>query len=161
MHLRTSTRAALASGTIVTMLPSSPQVKSAYGGGIIPALMSLGPEHSQNTLCIDSTTLDVAVAREVAMQIDQTKARIVDAPVSGGNQLNLCICPFKLGLLTCVPKSFVCLFRCHWCEGRHACFSCRRDRYSIQAFRAYFVYDGSTDYSLWPIRSWPYSKNMQ
>jgi 3-hydroxyisobutyrate dehydrogenase len=65
------------------MLPSSPQVQAAYLGsaGIIAALRSL-PEN--DTLCIDSTTLDVQVARQVAHETISAGAQMVDAPVSGG-----------------------------------------------------------------------------
>ena len=68
------------------MLPSSPQVKTVYSesNGIIPALLSLPKEVAQQTLCIDSTTLDVNVAREVATRLYDAGAQMVDAPVSGG-----------------------------------------------------------------------------
>ena len=77
----------MASQTIVTMLPSSPQVKIVYSesNGIIPALLSLPKEVAQQTLCIDSTTLDVEVARDVATRLHDTGAKMVDAPVSGGS----------------------------------------------------------------------------
>jgi len=77
---------ALVSETFLTMLPSSPQVKEAYQGssGIISALRSLPEDTTASTLCIDSTTLDVQVAREVAKQVKELGAAIVDAPVSGG-----------------------------------------------------------------------------
>ncbi|KAJ7074221.1 3-hydroxyisobutyrate dehydrogenase [Mycena amicta] len=64
--------AAVASQTLITMLPSSAQVKTVYQS-ILPAIRGL----SLPTLCIDSTTLDVAVAQQVARDM-------VDAPVSGG-----------------------------------------------------------------------------
>ncbi|KAL0577900.1 hypothetical protein V5O48_004095 [Marasmius crinis-equi] len=78
--------AALASQKIITMLPSSPQVRSVYNEGIIPTLkkLSLSSTPSHNTLCIDSTTLDVNVARQVAKDVIATNAQMVDAPVSGG-----------------------------------------------------------------------------
>jgi len=68
------------------MLPSSPQVKEAYQGssGILSALRSLPQEAIVSTLCIDSTTLDVQVAREVAKQVKDLGGSMVDAPVSGG-----------------------------------------------------------------------------
>ena len=68
------------------MLPSSPQVLSVYAdsGGIIPTLHKLPRELAENTLCMDSTTLDVTVARNVALKLSGTGAQIVDAPVSGG-----------------------------------------------------------------------------
>lgn len=68
------------------MLPSSPQVRTVYSnsGGIIPALRSLPKDAAQDTLCIDSTTLDVEVARYIAREVIQTGAQMTDAPVSGG-----------------------------------------------------------------------------
>lgn len=36
------------------------------------------------TLVIDSTTLDIDVARDVAKQVEQAGGMMVDAPVSGG-----------------------------------------------------------------------------
>lgn len=77
-------RATLASQTVVTMLPSSPQVRSVYSEGVLPTLRRLPKEQSRSTLCIDSTTLDVTVAREVAGDVISTGAQMVDAPVSGG-----------------------------------------------------------------------------
>ena len=77
---------AFASETLLTMLRSSPQVKEAYQGssGILSALRSLPKEVAASTLCIDSTTLDVKVAREVALEVKKLGADMVDAPVSGG-----------------------------------------------------------------------------
>ena len=69
------------------MLPSSPQVKTVYceRNGIIPGLKALKNTEAQNTLFIDSTTLDVGVARQVAGGVILTGgARMIDAPVSGG-----------------------------------------------------------------------------
>ena len=68
------------------MLPSSSHVRNVYGeeDGIIPALLSLPPEAIRSTLCIDSTTLDVEVARQVSADVRSTGASMVDAPVSGG-----------------------------------------------------------------------------
>ncbi|KAI0094046.1 3-hydroxyisobutyrate dehydrogenase [Irpex rosettiformis] len=79
--------AVVASETIVTMLPSSPHVQKVYAteaGGILPALRSLSQGDIASTLCIDSTTLDVEVARDVAKEVNKTGAMMVDAPVSGG-----------------------------------------------------------------------------
>nr|KAF8527046.1 3-hydroxyisobutyrate dehydrogenase [Gautieria morchelliformis] len=77
---------ALASETLLTMLPASPQVRDAYQGpsGILSALRSLPKDVAASTLCIDSTTLDVEVAKEVAVQVKALGADMVDAPVSGG-----------------------------------------------------------------------------
>lgn len=68
------------------MLPSSPHVRQVYlnSGGIIPTLRSLPPSEASSTLCIDSTTLDVQVGRDVAAEAHGVGAGMLDAPVSGG-----------------------------------------------------------------------------
>lgn len=73
------------------MLPSSPHVQSVYteADGILPALKQLPPKDVKQTLFIDSTTLDVKVARQVAADIIHTGAQMVDAPVSGGQSFLL------------------------------------------------------------------------
>lgn len=83
--------ASLAS-TIITMVPSSPQVEDVYlaEGGIIQGLRSLQDpsDPSSSTLCIDCTTLDPLVAVRAAEQIKQAGKEgmfdMIDAPVSGG-----------------------------------------------------------------------------
>ncbi|PWN37210.1 putative 3-hydroxyisobutyrate dehydrogenase mitochondrial precursor [Meira miltonrushii] len=85
--------ASLAS-TVITMVPSSPQVKEVYmsESGILEGLKSLGnpSDPSNSTLCIDCTTLDPLVAVQVADQIKRAVTSdvgafdMVDAPVSGG-----------------------------------------------------------------------------
>lgn len=66
------------------MLPSSPQVQKVYSESIIPTLQKLHADPAEATFCIDSTTLDVDVAREVASSIIKAGAQMIDAPVSGG-----------------------------------------------------------------------------
>lgn len=75
------------------MLPSSPQVQAVYLGasGVLEALNSPTPsspvseKHDREPkIFIDSTTLDVHIAREVASQVLAVGAEMVDAPVSGG-----------------------------------------------------------------------------
>ncbi|KAI5900156.1 uncharacterized protein SCHCODRAFT_02607155 [Schizophyllum commune H4-8] len=61
--------ATLASQTIITMLPASPQVLDVYHTGILPALRTLPREAAAATFCIDSTTLDVAVARQISSEV--------------------------------------------------------------------------------------------
>ncbi|KAH9966449.1 3-hydroxyisobutyrate dehydrogenase [Russula dissimulans] len=75
-----------ASETIITMLPSSPHVRQVYldSSGIVPTIRSLSPADASKTLCIDSTTLDVQVGRDVAADAQAAGAGMVDAPVSGG-----------------------------------------------------------------------------
>ncbi|CEL55141.1 3-hydroxyisobutyrate dehydrogenase [Rhizoctonia solani AG-1 IB] len=70
--------------TIFTMLPSTPQVKEVYLGarGILEGV-NKRPERVQS-LYVDSTTLDVTAARDVAAQVEATGGDMVDAPVSGG-----------------------------------------------------------------------------
>jgi hypothetical protein len=64
---------------VVTMLPSSPHVESAYGGdgGIINAAR-------KGTLCVDMSTVDPAASRRVAALAAERGIRFIDAPVSGG-----------------------------------------------------------------------------
>ncbi|KAL4074666.1 NAD binding domain of 6-phosphogluconate dehydrogenase-domain-containing protein [Scleroderma yunnanense] len=84
--VQTPEEAALAASTIVTMLPSSPEVKAVYteSGGIMSALRSFTASEREQLLYIDSTTLDADVARQVASGVTQLGAQIIDAPVSGG-----------------------------------------------------------------------------
>lgn len=70
------------------MLPSSPHVKQVYSDSIIPTLGKLASQDITQTLCIDSTTLDVDVARAVASEINTIGAQMVDAPVSGGKSFS-------------------------------------------------------------------------
>eukprot|EP00128_Syssomonas_multiformis_P003797 Colp12_sorted_trinity150504_noHs@26931 len=64
---------------VITMLPSNPHVKEAYGGkdGVLQSI-------SEGALLIDASTIDPAVAREVAAMAAEKKADFLDAPVSGG-----------------------------------------------------------------------------
>ncbi|KAG9318238.1 3-hydroxyisobutyrate dehydrogenase [Chiua virens] len=84
--VQTPEEAVRSSQTVITMLPSSPQVRTVYcdGNGIIPALRGLTRAETEQSLFIDSTTLDVGVARDVASDVTETGARMIDAPVSGG-----------------------------------------------------------------------------
>lgn len=82
----TPTEAVHASQTVLTMLPSSPQVTTVYSeaNGVISALKSLSVAELARSLFIDSTTLDVEIARNVAAEVISAGAQMVDAPVSGG-----------------------------------------------------------------------------
>jgi len=66
------------------MLPSSPEVRNVYGAGVLPTLRRLTEDQARRTLCIDSTTLDITVAKNVAADVIGAGAQMVDAPVSGG-----------------------------------------------------------------------------
>lgn len=75
------TIAAACSGAevILTMLPSGSEVREVYGASA-GAIESAPP----GALLIDSSTIDVATAREVADQAAGRGFAMVDAPVSGG-----------------------------------------------------------------------------
>src|SRR5262245_57810426 len=64
---------------VVSMLPSSPHVESAYtgDGGVLAAAR-------RGTLCVDMSTIDPAVSRRMAAAAAERGLRFVDAPVSGG-----------------------------------------------------------------------------
>lgn len=64
---------------IISIVPDSPDVRSIYlgPGGICEALHA-------GTLCIDMSTIDPAVAQEVAECVQQRGGKFLDAPVSGG-----------------------------------------------------------------------------
>ena len=64
---------------LITMLPSSPHVRSVYLGdyGVLKGA-------SPGTPLIDSSTIDPLTAREVAMDAKAKGCAMVDAPVSGG-----------------------------------------------------------------------------
>ncbi len=64
---------------VITMLPSSPHVESAYmgDGGVVNAAR-------KGTLCVDMSTIDPAASRRVAAAAAERGVRFVDAPVSGG-----------------------------------------------------------------------------
>jgi 3-hydroxyisobutyrate dehydrogenase len=76
-----SSAAAAAAGSdlVVTMLPSSPHVESAYFGarGVLEGV-------APGRLCIDMSTVDPATSRRVAARLGERKVRFIDAPVSGG-----------------------------------------------------------------------------
>ena len=68
-----------AAEVVITMLPAGEQVREAYlgAGGALATV-------EQGTLLIDSSTIDVVTAREVAQAARDKALAMVDAPVSGG-----------------------------------------------------------------------------
>ncbi len=64
---------------VITMLPAGEQVREVYlaDGGVLSV-------SSPGTLLIDSSTIDVETARDVARAAEGTGHAMVDAPVSGG-----------------------------------------------------------------------------
>src|SRR5262245_22808227 len=68
-----------AAEVVITMLPAGEQVRDVYlGAGGVLATVAPG------TLLIDSSTIDVQTARDVAQAAQEKGLAIVDAPVSGG-----------------------------------------------------------------------------
>jgi len=101
-------------------------------GGIVGALESMSRTDAQNTLFIDSTTLDVEVARNVAKEVSRIGAQIVDAPVSGG------VAGAKAGTLAFLVGGTPTAFK-------------------LAQPGTY----GKTNYPLWPSRSRSRGKDMQ
>ena len=64
---------------VVTMLPAGEHVRAVYGGpdGVFAAVAG-------GTLLIDSSTIDVATARDIGVRAAEQGLDMVDAPVSGG-----------------------------------------------------------------------------
>lgn len=75
----TAAEAAAGVDVVVSMLPSGKIVRAVYGGddGVIAAA-------AEGTLLIDSSTIDVQSARDVAAIAAEKGLTMVDAPVSGG-----------------------------------------------------------------------------
>ena len=71
--------AAAESDLVITMLPSSPHVESAYFGprGVLEGTAA-------GRLCVDMSTIDPGTARRVAARLGERGVRFIDAPVSGG-----------------------------------------------------------------------------
>ena len=65
---------------LVTMLPSSSNVESAYlgPGGVLEGA-------KRDLLCVDMSTIDPNVSRRVAAALAGKGVRFIDAPVSGGS----------------------------------------------------------------------------
>lgn len=74
-----SNAAATDAEVVVTMLPAGQHVRQVYLGehGLLKAV-------KPGTLCIDSSTIDVATAREVQTAAKAARIDFLDAPVSGG-----------------------------------------------------------------------------
>jgi len=66
--------------SIITMLPSSPHVTKVFTESETGILSGLKP----GTICIDTSTIDPNVSRDLSSLIAQSGSQFVDAPVSGG-----------------------------------------------------------------------------
>jgi len=71
--------AAAAGDIVITILPSSGNVESAYlgAGGILEGT-------ARGKLCVDMSTIDPGTSQRVASRLAEKGIRFVDAPVSGG-----------------------------------------------------------------------------
>jgi 3-hydroxyisobutyrate dehydrogenase-like beta-hydroxyacid dehydrogenase len=71
--------AASSGDTVITILPSSGNVDSAYlgSGGILE-------NAGEGRLCIDMSTIDPGTSQRVAARLAERGIRFIDAPVSGG-----------------------------------------------------------------------------
>jgi len=71
--------AAAAGEIVITILPSSGNVDSAYlgAGGIIDGV-------AKRRLCIDMSTIDPGTSQRIAARLAERGVRFIDAPVSGG-----------------------------------------------------------------------------
>lgn len=74
---------------IITMLPSSPHVRSVYtdkSNSIFSGITknNINKSDGNNLLLIDSSTIDPLTTKDVAAQAHQLGCSMVDAPVSGG-----------------------------------------------------------------------------
>jgi 3-hydroxyisobutyrate dehydrogenase len=67
------------SDVVITMLPSSPHVETAYlgAGGVLEGIVP-------GRLCVDMSTVDPGTSRRLASRLGERGVRFIDAPVSGG-----------------------------------------------------------------------------
>jgi 3-hydroxyisobutyrate dehydrogenase len=77
--VRSAAAAAEQSEIVITMLPSTTHVESAYLGvrGVLEGI-------SRGRLCVDMSTVDPGTSRRVAGRLGEHGVRFIDAPVSGG-----------------------------------------------------------------------------
>ncbi|KAJ4016170.1 hypothetical protein NW752_003291 [Fusarium irregulare] len=69
------------------MVPTGKHVQDVYvgeGKSVLNALKTMNEEQRAATLCIDQSTIEQSVSKEVALKLREADADLVDAPVSGG-----------------------------------------------------------------------------
>lgn len=73
------------------MVPTGAHVRDVYLGsnGVMSALKTLEDGQAAGTLCLDQSTIEQKVSKEVAMKMREIGADMMDAPVSGGKSLLL------------------------------------------------------------------------
>ena len=72
--------------TIISMVPTGKHVRDVYLGdnGVMTTLNTLPQEERSATLCLDQSTIEQSVSKDVALAMRAVGADMVDAPVSGG-----------------------------------------------------------------------------
>lgn len=72
--------------TIISMVPTGKHVRDVYLGdnGVMTTLNTLTQEERSATLCLDQSTIEQSVSKDVALAMRAVGADMVDAPVSGG-----------------------------------------------------------------------------
>ena len=68
------------------MVPTGKHVRDVYLGdnGVMTTLNTLTQEERSATLCLDQSTIEQSVSKDVALAMRAVGADMVDAPVSGG-----------------------------------------------------------------------------
>ena len=68
------------------MVPTGKHVREVYLGdnSVMTALNSLSQEERAATLCLDQSTIEQSVSKDVALAMRAVGADMLDAPVSGG-----------------------------------------------------------------------------
>ncbi|GAB1730509.1 hypothetical protein NU195Hw_g5993t1 [Hortaea werneckii] len=71
---------------IISMVPTGKHVREVYLGdnSVMTALNSLTQEERAATLCLDQSTIEQSVSKDVALAMRAIGADMLDAPVSGG-----------------------------------------------------------------------------
>ena len=68
------------------MVPTGKHVRDVYLGdnGVMATLNTLTQDERSATLCLDQSTIEQSVSKDVALAMRAVGADMVDAPVSGG-----------------------------------------------------------------------------
>ena len=68
------------------MIPTGKHVREAYLGdkSIMTGLQSLTQEDRTATLCLEQSTIEQSISKDVALAMRAVGADMLDAPVSGG-----------------------------------------------------------------------------
>lgn len=71
---------------IISMVPTGKHVREVYLGdnSVMTALNSLSQEERAATLCLDQSTIEQSVSKDVALAMRAVGADMLDAPISGG-----------------------------------------------------------------------------